>query len=148
MIAVVERVSSASVTVEEREVGSISHGLLVLLGVERDDTQSDLDYIVNKTAGLRVFSREGKMTDSVTDVSGSILVVSQFTLLGDVRRGKRPDFSKAAGAEQARAMYEQCINTFQNMGIPTQTGEFGAHMNVNSCGDGPVTILLDSKRNF
>lgn len=148
MIAVVERVSRASVTVEELEVGSISHGLLVLLGVERDDKQSDLDYIVSKTAGLRVFSRDGKMTDSVIDVSGSILVVSQFTLLGDVRRGKRPDFTKAAGAEQARAMYEQCIDTFRNMGIPTQTGEFGAHMNVNSCGDGPVTILLDSKRKF
>lgn len=148
MIAVVERVSRASVTVEERDVGSISHGLLVLLGVEEEDKQSDLDYIVNKTAGLRIFSRDGKMTDSVMDVSGSILLVSQFTLLGDVRRGKRPDFTKAAGADQARAIYQQCIDAFRNMGIPTQTGEFGAHMSVHSCGDGPVTILLDSKRKF
>ena len=148
MVAVVERVSRASVTVEEHEVGSISHGLLVLLGVEKDDTHSDLDYIVKKTAGLRIFSRDGKITDSVMDVEGSILLVSQFTLLGDVRRGKRPDFTNAAGAEQARAMYEQCIEAFRKMDIPTQTGEFGAHMSVHSCGDGPVTILLDSKRKF
>lgn len=148
MIAVVERVHSANVTVEDEEVGSIGKGLLVLLGVEKDDEQSDLDYIVHKTAGLRIFSSDGKMTLSVTDVGGEIIVVSQFTLLGDARKGRRPDFSNAAGADHARMMYEQCIAAYRDMGITTATGAFGADMRVNVSGDGPVTILLDSRRKF
>ena len=148
MIAVVERVSSAGVTVDGRETGRIGKGLLVLLGVDRDDEKSDLDYIVSKTAGLRIFDQDGKMTLSVSDVGGEIIVVSQFTLFGDVRRGRRPDFTQAAGADHARTMYEQCIAAFKSMGITTATGEFGAHMCVNTVGDGPVTILLDSKRRF
>lgn len=146
MVAVIERVSSAVVTVQERCTGSIGAGLLVLLGVQKDDGPGDLDYIVNKTAGLRIFSEEGKMTSSVLDTGGQILVVSQFTLLGDARKGKRPDFSGAADAGLARRMYEACIAAFRGMGISTAEGEFGAHMRVDSTGDGPVTILLDSKR--
>ena len=120
----------------------------MLLGVEKNDEQRDLDYIVNKTAGLRIFTSEGKMTNSVIDVGWQILVVSQFTLAGDARRGKRPDFSNAAEARFAKIMYEKCIAAFSNLGIKTASGEFGAHMRVNLSGDGPVTILLNSKRKY
>lgn len=146
MIAVVQRVSSASVTVEGRVTGSINKGLLVLLGVEKGDTEEDLDYIVRKTAGLRIFKKDGKMDLSVTDVGASILVVSQFTLAGDARKGRRPDFTRAAEAMEAKIMYDKCVRAFRAMGIITEEGEFGAHMTVNSAGDGPVTILLNSKR--
>jgi len=148
MIAVIERVSSAHVTVDGKGIGRIGQGLLVLLGVQDGDGQSDLEYIVNKTAGLRIFSENGRMTRSVADIGGSILVVSQFTLLGDVRRGKRPDFTAAAGAGEAEAMYEQFVSALDKMGIDTQTGQFGADMQVMRVGDGPVTILLDSKKRF
>jgi len=148
MIAVVERVSRADVTVEGKTVGSIKEGLLVLLGVQRGDGQSDLDYIVGKTTGLRIFPEDGKMRKSVVDVGGQILLVSQFTLLGDVRKGRRPDFAAAADAHTAKQMYEQCAAAFADMEIHTQTGEFGAYMQVDSTGDGPVTILLDSKKRF
>ncbi len=146
MIAVVQRVSSASVTVEDRVTGSIKKGLLVLLGVEKGDTGEDLDYIVRKTAGLRIFENNNKMDLSVTDAGASILVVSQFTLAGDARKGRRPDFTRAAEAREAKTMYDKCVSAFRAMGIITEEGEFGAHMTVNSAGDGPVTILLNSKR--
>ncbi|MDD5017872.1 MAG: D-aminoacyl-tRNA deacylase [Eubacteriales bacterium] len=148
MIAVIERVSRASVTVDGRITGCIGKGLLVLLGVEQGDGDSDLAYIVNKTAGLRIFQSEGKMTLSVMDIGGEIIVVSQFTLLGDARHGKRPDFTKAADAGHAQMMYEKCIAAFADMGLGTAAGEFGTHMCVDMSGDGPVTILLDSKRKF
>ncbi len=148
MLAVVERVSQAMVTVDERETGSIRAGLLVLLGVEKGDTDEDLDYIVRKVSGLRIFSSNGKMDKSVTDIGGQILVVSQFTLAGDARKGKRPDFTRAAEPQTAKDMYEKCIAAFRAMGIITGEGEFGAHMSVRSTGDGPVTILLSSKRAF
>lgn len=148
MIAVVERVKSAEVTVDGQAVGSISKGLLVLLGVAQEDEQQDLDYIVNKVSGLRIFERDDKMNDSVMDVGGQILVVSQFTLLGDARKGRRPDFMGAAKADKANKIYEQCIAAFRDMGIETQTGQFGADMQVKSIGDGPVTILLDSNKKF
>ena len=148
MVAVVERVYSAAVIVGGQEAGRIGAGLLVLLGVQCGDTAADLDYIVRKTSGLRIFERGGKMTDSVLDTGGDILVVSQFTLLGDVRKGRRPDFSAAAGPETARQMYEQCIAAFRALGIRTASGIFGAHMTVDRCGDGPVTILLDSAKRF
>ncbi len=148
MIAVVERVSRASVTVDGKTVGQIGQGLLVLLGVAQDDTDSDLDYIVRKTANLRIFSVDDKMTSSIKDVGGQVLLVSQFTLLGDARKGNRPDFTGAAQADHAKKIYEACIEALRAQGLDVQTGEFGAHMSVNSCGDGPVTILLDSKRRF
>jgi D-tyrosyl-tRNA(Tyr) deacylase len=148
MIAVVERVSRACVTVDGQTVGEIDKGLLLLLGVAQDDGMGDLDYIVRKTANLRVFPKNGKMSNSVKDIGGAVLVVSQFTLLGDARKGNRPDFGGAAQADHARKLYEACIEAFRTEGIHTETGEFGAHMNVESCGDGPVTILLNSKRSF
>lgn len=146
MIAVVERVISAGVKVNGQEIARIGQGLLVLLGVGEGDTKDDLAYIVRKTAGLRVFPQDGKMTKSVVDTGGELLVVSQFTLLGDARHGNRPDFTQAAKADIAKQMYEQCVADFRALGIRTQTGEFGAHMVVESEGDGPVTILLDSKK--
>lgn len=148
MTAVVQRVAGASVTADGRETGRIGKGLLVLLGVEKGDTDEDLDYIARKTAGLRIFDNGGKMDKSVADIGGEILVVSQFTLLGDARKGKRPDFTRAAAATQAKDMYERCVAAFRDMGIITKTGEFGADMKVDSSGDGPVTILLNSKRIF
>ncbi len=148
MLAVVQRVLNASVTVEGRETGAIGKGLLLLLGVEKGDTDDDLEYIVRKTAGLRIFDNGGKMDLSVADVLGEILVVSQFTLSGDARKGKRPDFTRAADGPQANDMYEKCVAAFRNMGIITKTGEFGADMKVLSTGDGPVTILLNSRRIF
>lgn len=148
MIAVVERVSRARVTVDGKAVGAIEKGLLLLLGVAQDDDQSDLDYIVRKTVNLRIFPENGKMSKSVKDIGGAILVVSQFTLLGDARKGNRPDFGGAAQADHARRLYDTCIEAFRTEGIHTESGEFGAGMNVESCGDGPVTILLDSKRSF
>jgi D-tyrosyl-tRNA(Tyr) deacylase len=148
MIAVVSRVRSAKVEVEGKNVGSIDTGLLVLLGICKEDTQNDLDYIVSKTAGLRIFEVDGKMSDDVIKAGGNILLVSQFTLLGDARKGRRPDFGAAADAIKAKQMYEQCALALREKGIVTQTGEFGADMQVSSVGDGPVTILLDSNKRF
>lgn len=148
MIAVVQRVSWARVTVDGQTVGAIDKGLLLLLGVAQDDGETDLDYIVRKTANLRIFPENGKMSKSMKDIGGAVLVVSQFTLLGDARKGNRPDFSGAAQADHARRLYDTCIEAFRTEGLHTQSGEFGADMNVESCGDGPVTILLNSKRSF
>jgi D-aminoacyl-tRNA deacylase len=146
MIAVVERVHSAAVTVSGRETGRIGRGLLVLLGVEKGDRQEDLEYVVRKVAGLRIFDNGGKMDLSVTDVGGEILVVSQFTLSGDARKGKRPDFANAADPDTAFNMYKKCIEAFRALYIKTGEGEFGANMRVDSSGDGPVTILLNSRK--
>lgn len=146
MVAVVERVLRARVMADGLAVGEIGKGLLVLLGVEKDDGQGDLDYIVRKTANLRVFPEDGKMSRSVKDIGGEVLVVSQFTLLGDARKGNRPDFGSAARPEQARQLYEACIGAFKALGLRVGSGEFGADMRVESCGDGPVTVLLNSRR--
>ena len=146
MIAVVQRVLNVKVTVEGVKTGSIGQGLLVLLGVEKGDMEKDLDYIVHKTAGLRIFENNGRMDRSVVDIGGEILVVSQFTLAGDVRHGNRPDFTDAEEPGIAREMYEKCIESFQGMGIKVESGEFGAYMKVDSSGDGPVTILLNSRK--
>lgn len=148
MIAVVQRVSSASVTVDGRVIGQIGPGLLVLVGVAQGDGPDDVGYIVRKTANLRIFEQDGKMTKSAQDIGGSLLVISQFTLLGDVRHGNRPDFMRAAAPDIARTLYEDCVSAFRESGLPVETGEFGAHMDVASVNDGPVTILLDSKRGF
>lgn len=148
MRAVVQRVSSASVTVEGRVAGQIEKGFLVLLGIEEDDNEKDMLYICEKLTGLRIFEdAEGKMNLSVSDVQGSILLVSQFTLLGDARHGKRPSFIRAARQEKAIPLYEAAICKLRES-VPVATGEFGAHMDVALVNDGPVTILLESKRLF
>lgn len=149
MRAVVQRVTEASVTVEGKTVGSIGSGLMVLLGVEQEDTEKDGAYLAEKLAGLRIFEDEGeKMNLSVQQVGGSILLVSQFTLLGDVRHGKRPSFTQAAPPQEADALYEDLADRLRQKGIPVETGQFQAHMEVSLVNDGPVTILLDSRKVF
>jgi len=149
MRAVVQRVTKAAVTVDESVVGTIGLGLLVLLGVSRSDTTASADYMIDKLLGLRVFEDpEGKMNLSVREVGGAMLVVSQFTLFGDVRRGKRPSFDDAARPEQARALYEYVVGKICELGIECATGEFQAMMHVSLVNDGPVTILIDSEKAF
>lgn len=149
MRAVIQRVKKASVKVDDQVVGAIDHGLLVLLGVHEDDTKDDLDYIYSKTKDLRIFEDENeKMNLSLKDISGSLLVVSQFTLYGDARKGKRPSFSESAGPDLAEKLYEDFILRAKEDGIECQTGTFGAHMDVELVNDGPVTILLDSSKIF
>lgn len=147
MRAVIQRVSRASVKVEGNTLGSIGCGLLIFLGVGEGDTEADLRYIADKAAGLRIFCDEnGKMNLSVVDVGGDALVISQFTLYGDCRKGKRPSFSKSMEPEAANKMYELFIENFKSRGIKTEHGEFGADMKVELLNDGPVTILLDSSK--
>ena len=149
MRAVIQRVTRASVVVDRKTTGEIAIGLLVLLGVEKEDTETDLKYVFNKTIGLRVFpDDEGKMNRSVVDVSGKLLVVSQFTLLGDVRKGKRPSFINAADPELATRLYESFIELGTSSGIDVQTGIFQADMAVELVNDGPVTIMVDSRKRF
>lgn len=149
MRAVVQRVSESSVTVEGRVVGRIGRGLLVLLGVATDDDERDAEYMADKVAGLRCFAdAASKFNLSVEDVKGSILVISQFTLLGDCRKGRRPSFTDAARPEVAVPLYESVVRRLRERGFTVETGEFGAHMDVQLVNDGPVTLLLDSKRGF
>ena len=147
MRAVVQRVSRAKVTINGWVSGEIGLGLLVLLGVGREDTEADVDYLVPKITGLRVFQDgDGKMNRSVVDVGGSVLAVSQFTLYGDVRRGKRPSFDDAAPPEQARELYELFVQKIQAAGLRCETGRFQEMMQVELVNEGPVTILVDSKK--
>lgn len=149
MRAVLQRVSRASVTVDREIVGSISKGLLVLLGVCDDDTDADLIYMADKISGLRIFEdADEKMNLSVADVDGEILVVSQFTLFGDCRKGKRPSFASAGKPDYANEMYEKFISYLKEKGFKTEHGIFGADMKVDLLNDGPVTLLLDSKKLF
>ena len=149
MRAVIQRVSHASVVVEGETRGSIDRGLLVLLGVGADDDASDVRYLAEKTAGLRIFEdAEGKMNLSVEDVAGGMLVVSQFTLFGDVRRGRRPNFSEAALPAKAEALYKDYVEQLRLRGLKVETGVFQAMMQVELTNQGPVTILLDSKKAF
>lgn len=149
MRAVVQRVTSAQVSVEGRVVSRIGRGLLVLLGVERDDGAADLEYVAGKVRDLRIFGDdEGKMNRSIVDEAGEILVVSQFTLSADCRRGRRPSFDRAAPPDVARTMYEAFVNALRAMQLPVQTGQFQALMQVELTNDGPVTLLLDSRKNF
>ncbi len=149
MRAVVQRVSRAEVRVDGAAVGAIEKGLLVLLGVGQGDDATDASYLADKTAGLRVFQdAEGKMNRSVEDIGGSVLVVSQFTLFGDCRKGRRPNFSAAAPPHEADALYEQYVALLRERGLNVETGVFQAMMKVDSINDGPVTILLDSKKVF
>ena len=149
MRAVVQRVSSSKVTVDGNVTGEIKKGLLVLLGVTHEDTSKDVDYIIDKVLNLRIIEDENeKMNLSLKDVEGELLVVSQFTLYGDCRKGRRPSFSTAARPELATKLYEEFIEKSRKEGIVTQTGQFGAHMMVDLTNDGPVTILLESNRTF
>jgi D-tyrosyl-tRNA(Tyr) deacylase len=149
MRAVVQRVDDCVVRVGGRETGRIGRGLLVYLGIGRNDTETDSALLAEKVAGLRIFQDAGeKMNLSVMDAGGSILVVSQFTLYGDAREGKRPSFSDAAGKEKAIPLYESFITSLERSGIVTARGEFAAAMKVRYTNDGPVTILLDSEKTF
>ena len=149
MRAVVQRVTKATVSVEDKIIGAIGTGLLVLLGVSKTDTASSADYLVEKLLGLRVFEDEqGKMNLNVREAGGALLVVSQFTLLGDVRRGKRPSFDDAARPEQAKALYEYVVARIREQDTECSTGEFQAKMQVSLINDGPVTILIDSDKVF
>ena len=147
MRAVIQRVSRAKVTVNGETTGEIGLGLLVLLGVGREDTEADANYLAEKIAGLRIFEDdEGKMNRSVQDVGGSVLAVSQFTLYGDVRRGKRPSFDAAAPPDPARRLYEFFVQRIQAAGLRCETGRFQEMMRVELINEGPVTILLDSRK--
>ncbi len=149
MRAVVQRVTEASVTVDGRVTGAIGVGLLALVSVEDADSEQDSQYIAEKIAGLRIFNDgDGKFNLSVEDVGGAVLVVSQFTLHGDCRRGRRPSFTAAARPEHAIPLYESVVCMLRARGLEVATGEFAAHMLVRLINDGPVTILLDSKKVF
>ena len=146
MRIVLQRVSHASVTVEEKVIGKIQRGFLLLVGVTHDDTMEDMEYLVRKIVQMRIFEdEEGKLNRSIQDVDGEILSVSQFTLYADTKKGNRPSFSKAAPGDVAIDMFEQFNGLLRDTGIPVETGQFGADMKVELLNDGPVTILLDSK---
>ena len=149
MRAVVQRVKRCRVTVDGNSVGQIGPGLLVLLGVSKEDTEEAADYLAEKITGLRIFEDDdGKMNLSVQDKRGELLVVSQFTLYGDVRRGKRPSFDAAARPEEARRLYEHFVEKIRALGLRCDTGQFQAMMEVELVNSGPVTIILDSEKTF
>jgi D-tyrosyl-tRNA(Tyr) deacylase len=149
MRAVIQRVIRASVKVEDEITGEIGRGLLALLGVGQEDVEADADYLAEKIAGLRVFEDDaGKMNLSVLDVGGAVLAVSQFTLFGDARRGKRPSFDAAARPDRARELCDYFVQRLRSLGLRCETGRFQAMMNVELVNSGPVTILLDSKKLF
>lgn len=149
MRLVIQRVNQANVQVFGQEIASCGKGLLVLLGVTHDDSIEDVEYCVSKTLGLRVFEDEDeKMNLSIEDIKGEILVVSQFTLYGDVRKGRRPSFINSAKPDKANKLYEEYVKYLQKENIPVSTGQFGADMKVELINDGPVTILVDSKKMF
>ena len=146
MRVVLQRVSHASVTVEEKVIGKIQRGFLLLVGVTHDDAMEDMEYLVRKIVQMRIFEdEEGKLNRSIQDIGGEILSVSQFTLYADTKKGNRPSFSKAAPGDVALEMFEQFNGLLRETGIPVETGQFGADMKVELLNDGPVTILLDSK---
>jgi D-tyrosyl-tRNA(Tyr) deacylase len=146
MRAVVQRVSRAKVVVDGETIGEIGHGLMVLLGVSHADTLEQAKWLADKVAGLRIFNdADGKMNRDLSDVDGSMLIVSQFTLHGDCRKGKRPSFVDAAPPQVAVPLYEAFINAVRALGVPVATGRFGADMQVELVNDGPVTLIVDSK---
>ena len=149
MRAIIQRVKEARVEVEGEVVGRIGEGVLVLLGAGKDDTEMDAEYLAEKITGLRIFEdAEGKMNLSVTDTGGGVLVVSQFTLYGDCRKGRRPSFDKAAPSELAEELYELFVREIRERGVNVETGKFRAMMDVHLVNWGPVTLMLDSKREF
>ena len=146
MRIVLQRVAHASVTVEEKVIGKIQRGFLLLVGVTHDDAMEDMEYLVRKIVQMRIFEdEEGKLNRSIQDIGGEILSVSQFTLYAETKKGNRPSFSKAAPGDVALEMFEQFNGLLRDTGIPIETGQFGADMKVELLNDGPVTILLDSK---
>ena len=146
MKAVIQRVTNAKVTVGKTLIGEIGQGLAVLLGIDRQDSREQADYLVEKIIHLRIFEDEaGKMNRSLADINGSLLIISQFTLMGDVRKGRRPSFTKAAPPVEAKALYEYFIEKAQQTGIYTQSGQFQAMMDVSLVNSGPVTLILDTE---
>lgn len=149
MRAVVQRVKRSSVKVDGEIVGSIENGINVLIGICAEDTLDDIKYIVDKVVNLRIFQDDNdKMNLSLKDIDGEILAISQFTLYGDCRRGRRPNFMNALGGNEAKVLYDEFIHMLKDTGVKVETGVFGAHMDVEIQNDGPVTILLDSKKTF
>lgn len=149
MRAVIQRVSSASVETEGQKIANIGLGMLILLGIGEEDTEEDAQYIADKAANLRIFEDDfGKMNQSIKEIRGEILLISQFTLYGDARKGRRPSFAHAAQPERAAALYEKTAQNLIEHGLPVQLGAFGADMDVAMVNQGPVTILLESKRIF
>lgn len=149
MRAVVQRVSSARVEVDDETVGEIGSGLVILLGVADDDSEDDAVWLADKVTGLRIFEDgEGRMSLSVKDIGGAALVVSQFTLLGDCRKGRRPSFSRAAAPQKASALYERFAELLRERGIEVATGIFRAMMDVHLVNEGPVTLMVDSRKEF
>ncbi|WP_125152683.1 D-aminoacyl-tRNA deacylase [Clostridium rectalis] len=149
MRAVVQRVKSSKVEVDGKTVGSINSGLNVLLGISKEDSEKDVDYLKDKILNLRIFEDDqGKMNRSLLDVGGELIVISQFTLYGDCRKGKRPSFIEALGGKEAKVLYKEFVKRCKEVLGKVETGEFGADMKVSIENDGPVTILLDSKKTF
>ena len=149
MRAVVQRVTGASVAVDGTEIGSCGRGVLILLGISPEDTPAEARWLADKVTNLRIFpDDEGKMNRSLLDIGGQALVVSQFTLYGDARKGRRPSFIRAAEGPEAEALYEKAVSNLRALGITCGTGKFGAMMDVSLVNDGPVTILLDSEKTF
>jgi len=147
MIAVLQRACKGKVTVEDRITGEIDSGLVILLGVAQGDTESDADFLADRIAGFRVFNDDqGKMNRSIRDVNGSALVISQFTLAGDWRKGRRPSFTSAAPPEEGERLYEYFCDQLRKLEVPVKTGEFGAMMKVSLINDGPVTFVMDSHK--
>ncbi len=147
MKIVIQRVKQAKVKVNSEVIGNIQQGLLILVGAEKDDDSSDVQYLVSKVLNLRIFEDENtKMNLSVSDIQGEILAVSQFTLLGDCKKGRRPSFDKAAKGKDALSLYEQFVSEFKKSGLSIQTGKFGAHMQLELINDGPVTLILNSRK--
>ena len=147
MRAVIQRVNSGSVAVDDKIVGSINKGFVVLLGVSEKDTEADVLYMVDKTVNLRIFEDDNeKMNLSLLDIKGELLVVSQFTLYGDCRKGRRPNFMSAARPEKAEELYNEFVKKCRELGVKTETGTFQAYMKVNIENDGPVTVIVDSEK--